>query len=249
MNMSRGPETVLVPAAYLAVLGAAAWLFRQLGFPPETERLAKAVVILLTALILWILFRQTIREREKGKGMRRFLFCLLVPGLPFLADAGRTLLKATAIVSDLRGILMAFLAGTAPGICEEVVFRGIVFNKLKSTLSGRRNAGLAAALISSGVFAACHLANWGNQPVAVTVMQVYSAFGAGLCLCGLYLLSGTLALPVLLHSIVDVCCELSAGGSAVSVGATDFLLPTVILAEGLVLLRFYRNRAEGNRTP
>ena len=64
MNMSRGPETVLVPAAYLVVLGAAAWLFRQLGFPPETERLAKAVVILLTALILWILFRQTIRERE-----------------------------------------------------------------------------------------------------------------------------------------------------------------------------------------
>ena len=243
-----------VSLAYVAALGLAAWVVRGLGVSGIAERLAGAAGILLAAGILGFMNRRTVRAGERRTGTARRAFCLMVLGLPFWAAAAGTLGSATATPAEPGQVLAAVLAGLAPGVGEEIifrgiVFRGIVFRRMKQALEGqkerdgkkghkgRESAWRTAALASSLLFALCHLFNAANQPAAATALQVYGAFGAGLCLCGIDRFSGTLAIPMLLHCMVDIASELAAGSAAAaaSAGWADVVLATVFLAEGLLM--------------
>ena len=75
-------------------------------------------------------------------------------------------------------------------------------------------------------------------------MQVYYAFAAGLCFCGIYLFSRTLIIPILLHCIVDMCHflpvmdKMTTNEGAVNLMGIAFT--TILLIEGLVLVLIHQ---------
>jgi len=79
------------------------------------------------------------------------------------------------------------------GFCEEVVFRGWLLTTLHSTLN---LSGWALLLIAAALFGLAHVYQ-GATGVLLT------SFG-GLFFCFLYVVTGSLLVPILLHALVDV---------------------------------------------
>jgi hypothetical protein len=95
------------------------------------------------------------------------------------------------------------------------------------------------------VFGLIHFENLIEQSLIGTTMQVYFAFAIGLCFCGIYLFSGTLLIPILLHGIVDTGVFLLAvnnNATATSFNWVHMALSTAILIIGLVLMIVYEKK-------
>lgn len=82
---------------------------------------------------------------------------------------------------------------TSAGICEEIVFRGWLLSTLHSTAG---LAGTALIVAAAAVFGLAHLYQKVTGVVATAV--------AGLLFCVLYVKTGSLLLPILLHVAIDV---------------------------------------------
>jgi uncharacterized protein len=89
--------------------------------------------------------------------------------------------------------LLYAAAAVSAGICEEIVFRGWLLATLHSPIG---LTGTALILTAAAIFGAGHA----YQKVTGTILAAM----AGLLFCALYVLSGSLLLPILLHILVDV---------------------------------------------
>jgi membrane protease YdiL (CAAX protease family) len=89
--------------------------------------------------------------------------------------------------------LFAVLSVTA-GICEEILFRGFLLFYLQEVFPGFGVVGAVA--VSSMVFGLCHLYQ-GVRGILGT-----GAFGAGMAI--LYVASGSLIVPIVLHALLDL---------------------------------------------
>ena len=91
------------------------------------------------------------------------------------------------------------------GAFEEIVFRGIIFPLIFIRLGDKKYSAFFAAAISSAVFAASHLINLlGGAGILATLLQVgYSFLIGGMCAVTL-LMTGNIAVAVLLHFIYDI---------------------------------------------
>lgn len=94
-------------------------------------QVAYIAVELLIALVVYWTFRKTIRLGEKHiLTVSRFLFCFLYLGIPCLAHFGMNLLGGN-LKKGFAEVLIAAFRGLSVGVCEELVFRGLSFNKLQ----------------------------------------------------------------------------------------------------------------------
>jgi CAAX protease family protein len=84
-------------------------------------------------------------------------------------------------------------AAVSAGICEEIVFRGWLLSTLHFTIG---LTGTVLVLTAAAIFGAGHA----YQKVAGTILTTL----AGLLFCALYVMSGSLLVPILLHIVVDV---------------------------------------------
>jgi membrane protease YdiL (CAAX protease family) len=99
-----------------------------------------------------------------------------------------------------KGPADALLSITAialvPAVCEEALFRGIVFGSLSAVLGAA-----GATLLQAVLFALIHIdLTPGGPPVAY---RVPFAFGVGLALGALRLRTGSLAAPALSHALLN----------------------------------------------
>lgn len=79
------------------------------------------------------------------------------------------------------------------GICEEVVFRGWLLATLHSRVGV---TGTALVVVAAAIFGAAHL-------YQKAVGMILTAL-AGFLFCGLYIATGSLLIPILLHVLVDI---------------------------------------------
>jgi membrane protease YdiL (CAAX protease family) len=86
------------------------------------------------------------------------------------------------------------LVGITAGVCEEILFRGFLLRYLH-TYPWQLNLTLAL-LLSAIIFGAQHLYQGAKGVASTTVAGVF--FGL------LFLLSGSLLLPILLHALMDL---------------------------------------------
>ena len=91
---------------------------------------------------------------------------------------------------DLVQLLVCFSAFLLTGVCEEVIFRGIIFRMIAE----RWNAAVALA-VSALLFGAAHLTN----PDATLWSALAIAIEAGLLLGAAYMASGSLWFPIGIH--------------------------------------------------
>jgi membrane protease YdiL (CAAX protease family) len=196
------------PAAYrqaillqwaLAAAAVALWLALGrplaglgLGLSPGPGFLAGAALALVAHFLLETQRRAVARQPEARAQVRR----QLAYAEPLLPHSSQEL-----------GIFLA-LAVTA-GVCEEILFRGYLMSYLATWL------GAWGSWFASGVvFGAAHLY---LGPAAV-----WRAGAVGLVAGGLYLLTGSLWIPMLLHALLDRNAGQIAGlvyGSAASEGS------------------------------
>lgn len=103
---------------------------------------------------------------------------------------GRTPVDTLNEVFDLLPPAAAILSACvlAP-ICEEILFRGILADRLSRYGQGR------AAVVSALLFGLFH----GN------LTQFFYAFGLGLLLAAVYFKTGRLIVPITLHTLFNVC--------------------------------------------
>jgi uncharacterized protein len=89
-------------------------------------------------------------------------------------------------------VLWAAVAVSA-GVCEEIVFRGWLLSTLHGTL---RLNGTALILVAAVLFGLAH----SYQGIAGIVLTAL----AGVLFCGLYVVTGSLLAPIVLHILIDL---------------------------------------------
>ncbi|MGC2333886.1 MAG: CPBP family intramembrane glutamic endopeptidase [Candidatus Acidiferrales bacterium] len=88
--------------------------------------------------------------------------------------------------------LLWVLVAVCAGICEEIVFRGWLLAALHGQLGLR---GAALIIVASAIFGLAHVYQRATGVILTGV--------AGALFCGLYVTTGSLVVPILLHIVVD----------------------------------------------
>jgi membrane protease YdiL (CAAX protease family) len=100
---------------------------------------------------------------------------------------------AALIPSTGRERMIFAVVAVSAGICEEIVFRGWLLFTLHS---GLRLTGTALVLIAAAIFGLAHFYQGVPGVIATTA--------AGLFLCAVYVGTGTLLVPIVLHAFIDL---------------------------------------------
>lgn len=137
-------------------------------------------------------------------------------------------------------ILTAFIVAASAAVFEEYMLRGLVFGSLLAGASNNYRRIMKAVLISALLFSLTHLINLSGQSFYVTSQQIIQSFGMGFICCALYLRSGSIFLPILLHFLLDftvLCMNNSLAITGHVNPASTLVVTACYLTIGMVLLR------------
>ena len=137
-------------------------------------------------------------------------------GAGLLLGWSEILINAFIIVEGLLShkaygnIITAILLGLQPGVTEEITFR-IIPIAVAMRSSRRKQLVLPVVIFTSIVFGLSHGINIfaGADPVT-TLFQVIYATGSGCLLAVIYMRTGNMWIPILLHSLTDIVYYLGA---------------------------------------
>ena len=223
---------LLYQVVFAGIIGLAGRLIAALNSMENTEQvgmLFSEIGAIAGGFILLLLFKRRFYPEYSGA----FKPSLRVPAWTFCGLAVLAALIATSLVVDgtdsmgfpsIVNILAAFMAG----ICEEVVFRGTCAAYLMR--QWREKGPLPAIIFSSVLFALVHSFNLiMGAPLVMTFVQVVNAFSIGCLLCVLFLRSGSLLPPIIMHVINDIVAFTNV--SAVNEGGSYSGSATISTAE------------------
>lgn len=198
--------------------------------------LAPAAAALLTPALLAVYWAVLLRGMHTRSRLRSYGLC-----------RGKGLTARDALLS-LPVLLFAALniafGGARPGIAEavyllfavfgeEVLFRGVL-----PAVWGEKLGAVRAAAASAALFALLHLGSAIGGSVSAAAVQTLCAFGAGLLLTAVRARTGSIALPLLAHALINL-----TGSGAVSAApqAAAYLAASALCT--LCALRLLRDAA------
>lgn len=198
--------------------------------------LMPAAAPLLTPALLAVYWAVLLRCLHTRSRLRSYGLC-----------RGRGLTARDALLS-LPVLLFAALniafGGARPGIAEavyllfavfgeEVLFRGVL-----PAVWGEKLGAAGAAAASAALFALLHLGSAIGGSVSAAAVQALCAFGAGLLLTAVRARTGSIALPLLAHALINL-----TGSGAVSAAprAAAYLAASALCT--LCALRLLRDAA------
>lgn len=164
--------------------------------------LMPATAPLLTPALLAVYWAVLLRGLHTRGRLRSYGLC-----------RGRGLTARDALLS-LPVLLFAALnvafGGARPGIAEavyllfavfgeEVLFRGVL-----PAVWGEKLGAVRAAAASAALFALLHLGSAIGGSVSAAAVQALCAFGAGLLLTAVRMKTGSIALPLLAHALINL---------------------------------------------
>lgn len=198
--------------------------------------LAPAAAPLLTPALLAVYWAALLRYLHARGRLRSYGLC-----------RGRGLTARDALLSLpvlLFAALNAAFGGTWPGAAEavyllfavfgeEVLFRGVL-----PAVWGEKLGAAGAAAASAALFALLHLGSAIGGSVSAAAVQALCAFGAGLLLTAVRARTGSIALPLLAHALINL-----TGSGAVSAApqAAAYLAASALCT--LCALRLLRDAA------
>ena len=239
-------------------------LFRLLGFVaglffPEAEedpngniyfgQLIGEIFGIVLGVITTFIFGKTWIFRERGKGVLPafaaggyLVFTIIATFAAYIAtefDASKLRPVSHIITYAICMILV--------GAAEEIVFRGVIQNKLMEAFGRDTHKGLLTAVITSGlIFALIHITNvFTGVSLRGAVIQALGVIGTGSMFGAIYARCNNLWAMILLHGLVDFAALAATGlqydsgdlasklsdtdpmalvGSAIGVAITIFLL-------------------------
>ena len=163
---------------------------------------------LIVFLVCLVLFRRHLYSFEKEK--MSFLVVALLPIYISVSENMYIIFTGQPIytVFDLDFIkifLVIAIATVMIAICEEFIWRRIIFSKLLYEWQTSTKGVYGAVFVASAGFGICHYMNilTAGQSFQETTSQVLNAFCVGIFLAGLYYRTGRIIVPVGLHCISD----------------------------------------------
>lgn len=195
--------------------------------------LMPAAAPLLTPALLAVYWAVLLRYLHTRGRLRSYGLC-----------RGRGLTARDALLS-LPVLLFAALniafGGARPGIAEAVYLLFAVFGEevlFRGVLPAVWGEKLGAAAASAALFALLHLGSAVGGSVSAAVVQALCAFGAGLLLTAVRERTGSIALPLLAHALINL-----TGSGAVSAApqAAAYLAASALCT--LCALRLLREAA------
>lgn len=198
--------------------------------------LMPAAAPLLTPALLAVYWAALLRGLHTRGRLRSYGLC-----------RGKGLTARDALLSLsvlLFAALNAAFGGTWPGAAEavyllfavfgeEVLFRGVL-----PAVWGEKLGAAGAAAASAALFALLHLGSAVGGSVSAAAVQALCAFGAGLLLTAVRARTGSIALPLLAHALINL-----TGSGAVSAAprAAAYLAASALCT--LCALRLLRDAA------
>lgn len=195
--------------------------------------LMPAAAPLLTPALLAVYWAVLLRDLHTRGRLRSYGLC-----------RGRGLTARDALLS-LPVLLFAALniafGGARPGIAEAVYLLFAVFGEevlFRGVLPAIWGEKLGAAAASAALFALLHLGSAIGGSVSAAAVQTLCAFGAGLLLTAVRARTGSIALPLLAHALINL-----TGSGAVSAApqAAAYLAASALCT--LCALRLLRDAA------
>ena len=118
------------------------------------------------------------------------------------------------------------------GIMEELYLRGLLQNVIGKLFGDRKNAALYAILITSFLFGLGHIFGALGQPVVTILCKTVWAAGLGVYFGVVYVLTRNLWVPIILHTLIDLCgipVIFSSNGGYTAVSLVMSLISFVLL--------------------
>ena len=195
--------------------------------------LAPAAAPLLTPALLAVYWAVLLRYLHTRGRLRSYGLC-----------RGKGLTARDALLSLpvlLFAALNAAFGGARPGIAEAVYLLFAVFGEevlFRGVLPAIWGEKLGAAAASAALFALLHLGSAVGGSVSAAAVQALCAFGAGLLLTAVRARTGSIALPLLAHALINL-----TGSGAVSAApqAAAYLAASALCT--LCALRLLRDAA------
>ena len=196
--------------------------------PEVPGQLALALLIFLLLLLHRLIYRADFRGCFCSEALndRRFLRLVCIA---LLID----IIIPTVIGVFIRhnSFKLSYIAnGLQAGCCEEIIFRALPVSVMMAAFKDRKSY-VPVLLLGSLLFGFTHLTNLlGDASLGATILQIFSASASGLLFCSIYIYSGNILIPIVMHSIHDVIAFLELGSdAALSIAIT----PQLLLEEGL----------------
>lgn len=121
---------------------------------------------------------------------------------------------------------------------EKYLLRGIILGKILKLLSiklnNKRMSIIISIILSSLIFGSMHAINLMHQPLLFTVAQMIQTFGLGMLLAAVYIKSGSIIFPMLIHFSLDSMVILIVGYSKAMMGVQH----VSILSTGIMLFLY-----------
>ncbi|MGN1388260.1 MAG: lysostaphin resistance A-like protein [Bulleidia sp.] len=156
-----------------------------------------------------------------------FYFCYLI----VITDVPGSL--AALFQEDMHAVFRVVLLAGAAGIFEETMVRGYAADVIYRWTSKCRYPVLLAGVLTSLLFGLLHLSNLHGDNAAQVWIQVFYACMIGLALYSLRMISGSIALPVITHILIDLQPGL---GDGVTASAPFLLYAEIFLPLGVFSL-------------
>ena len=216
---------ILIVAAFV-VTGVLTALTTAVGFSTEGGTVIGRIIV---AAVLILLFHACFHWDKSFSGIALAWPVLIVVAwnIVYHLMEGAGFVAASAIPG-------AILAGLAPGLFEEVIFRGIIIDRLRASGKGVWYSLIVSALL----FALVHLTNIVGMSLANVLVQVTYSLVIGLFLGAVYLASDDIAAVILAHASIDISNQIFATSPNVSsaVMVVVFLIVLAVLAVYALML-------------
>ena len=181
-------------------------------------------------------FKGNLQTKNLGRGL-----VLLLPTAVFVILNLTSLekLKEASFVS----ILVSIIAGTTPGVFEEVAFRGLAGSNFMRFFHTGKKIRLAA-ILTGILFGGVHIVNlMAGAALSSTLIQVVYAMGLGIAFAAVYFRTGTLWPTIILHSLIDISHYLTSSSGILKAESSTLqiiilaVLAVVFTAWGFYLMR------------
>lgn len=193
-----------------AVSHLLAQIFPQL----QNNVIGNYIFVFLVELIVFVICRIILKKNlyPLKKEKKSFLFLALLPVYISLMEyayiyfTNRSNANYKIFSAEFAGLFFALLlAAISISLCEEFIWRKVIFLKLLSAWNKTKKGVLCSIILSSVLFGLCHYINvlTGNQPFLQTTIQVLSSVCMGIFVSGIFYRTGGIIVPILIHCICD----------------------------------------------
>lgn len=159
--------------------------------------------ILVAVVISFILYVYIVKFKKAFNfSNTKLALILAIPSIIFII--GNLLDPYFTIPASLIGLGTVIVLGIVPGISEELIFRGLMISYFMKRFKSS-NGIYFVVLFSALSFGLIHLANViVGAPLDNTIFQAVTTVGLGLLLAAIYVRTGNIWIPIIIHCILDI---------------------------------------------